>query len=151
MFETINSMMLWWFWIIIGIVLITAEIFVPLFVVIWFGVSAIIVGFVDYFFEIPFKLELSLWIILSILFTASWFKFYKERVVSHSGQSDNSFEVEGVVIEKIQKGEKGRVKFDSALLGDTIWYAMSDSELNIDTRVEIVEIKGQVIVVKGIR
>ncbi len=151
MFETLDSMMLWWYWIIIGIVLITAEIFIPLFVVIWFGVSAIIIGFVDYFFEIPFRLELSLWIILSIIFTVSWFKFYKEKVVSHSGQSDNSFEIEGVVIEKIQKSEKGRVKFDSPLLGDTTWYAMSDSELDVDTRVEIVEIKGQLIIVKEIK
>ena len=150
MFDIINSLILWWHWIIIGIILITAEIFVPIFVIIWFGVSAIIIGFIDYFFKISFQVELSLWIILSILFTVLWFKFFKEKTLTNSGQSNNSYDTKGVVIEKIELGQRGLVKFDSPILGASKWIATSDNKLEIGVRVKIEKIKGQLIKVKEI-
>jgi len=150
MFDIINSSMVWWYWIIIGIILVTAEIFVPIFVVIWFGVSAIIIGFIDYFLKISFQIELSLWIILSILFTISWFKFFREKTLTHSGQSDNSYDIKGVVVEKIELGQRGVVKFDGPILGDSKWIAISDNKLDVGVRIEIVKIKGQLIKVKEI-
>ena len=150
MFEIINNSMIWWYWIIIGIILITAEIFVPIFVVIWFGVSAIIIGCIDWIFPISFQVELTLWIVLSILFTVLWFKFFKEKTLTHSGQSDNNYDIKGVVTQKIDRENRGEVKFDSPILGDTKWVAFSDEKLSLGARVEIVDIKGQLIKVKGI-
>ena len=150
MFEIINNIMVWWYWIIIGIILITAEIFMPIFVVIWFGVSAIIIGFIDYFLKISVQVELTLWIILSIIFTILWFKFFKEKTLTHSGQSDNSYNVQGVVVKKIELNQRGVVKFDSPILGDSKWIVFSDNKIEVGVRVKIIKIKGQLIKVKEI-
>lgn len=148
MIEFLSSYMLWWHWMILGSVLIVAEIFVPSFVTIWLGLSALIVGFMDLFLETSFTLELLVWILLSLLFVFLWFKVFKVKVNSRSGQSDNSFDVQGSVIEKIKQGEKGRVKFDSPVLGDTQWAAIADEDIDEGTRVAILEVRGQLIHVK---
>lgn len=150
MIELLSMYMLWWHWLILGSLLIVAEIFIPSFVTIWLGLSALIVGFMDLYFETSFTTEITIWILLSLLFVFLWFKVFKPKGTSHSGQSDNSFDVRGSVTERISKGEKGRVKFDSPVLGDTQWYAIADEDLDEGTRVEIREVRGQLIYVKRV-
>jgi len=99
---------------------------------------------------ISFQVELTLWIVLSITFTVLWFKLFKEKTLTHSGQSDNNYDVQGVVTQDIDTGIRGEVKFDSPILGDSKWVAISDEKLLLGARVEIVDIKGQLIKVKGI-
>jgi len=148
MIEFLSSHILWWHWLILGSILVVAEIFIPSFITIWLGLSALIVGFMDLFLGTSFTAELAVWIVLSLLFIFLWFRVFKPKSLSRAGQSDNSFEVKGTVVETIRKGEKGKVKFDSPVLGDTQWYAISDEELDAETRVEIIEIRGQLMYVK---
>jgi membrane protein implicated in regulation of membrane protease activity len=150
MIEFLSVYMLWWHWLILGSILVVAEIFIPSFVTIWLGLSAIIVGFMDLYFETSFATELTVWILLSLFFVFLWFKVFKPKRASNSGQSDNSFDVNGSVIEKIGKGKKGRVKFDSPVLGDTQWYAIADEDLEAGSRVEIREVRGQLMYVKRV-
>ena len=39
---------------------------------------------------------------------------------------------------------------DAPVLGDTRWYAIADEELNEETRVEIIEVRGQLMYVKKV-
>jgi len=139
---------LWWHWIAFGLVLIVSEIAVPLFVVIWFGLSALLVGFIDLAFATTFLQEFMIWIVLSILLLIVWFTFFKEKAISHSGQSDSKLSTKGVVIEKISHGERGKVRFEAPVLGDSEWRAISDETLEVATTVRIVEVNGQLIKVK---
>lgn len=150
MIEFLSSHMLWWHWLIFGSILIVAEIFVPSFIVIWLGVSALIVGTLDAIFATSFTTELAVWIVLSVLLLFLWFKVFKPKAASHSGQSDNTFDVQGTVTARIKKGEKGQVKFDSPVLGDTQWYAIADEVLEASTRVKIIEVRGQLMYVKKV-
>ena len=36
--------MLYWHWLVLGVVLIVAEIFIPSFTILWFGLGALVVG-----------------------------------------------------------------------------------------------------------
>jgi len=67
MIEFLANDLLWWHWVAFGMVLGVSEIIMPLFVVIWFGLSAIVVGFIDLAFNTTFAVELSIWILLSLL------------------------------------------------------------------------------------
>ena len=39
--------LLYWHWLVIGMLLVVAEIFIPSFTVLWFGLGALVVGLVE--------------------------------------------------------------------------------------------------------
>jgi hypothetical protein len=148
MIEFLSINLLWWHWIILGLILVASEIFIPLFIVLWFGLSAVVVGLVDLGFETSFMSELFLWIVLSLIFLTLWFTFFKDKTITKSGQSDFTLDTKGVVIQKISPSNKGKVQFASPVLGDREWPASSDEIIETGESVQIVEIIGQLIKVK---
>ncbi|HZM45070.1 MAG TPA: NfeD family protein, partial [Burkholderiales bacterium] len=65
---------LWWHWIVLGIVLMIAELAVPAFFLVWFGVGALIVGIVLAAFPAaPLAWQVIVWIAGSIVFIWLWF------------------------------------------------------------------------------
>ena len=148
MIEFLSTNLLWWHWIILGLVLVVSEIFMPLFIILWFGISALIVGFVDLGFDTSFMSELSLWIILSVVFLAMWLLFFKDKTITKSGQSDFTLNTKGEVIQRIVPSVRGRVRFDTPVLGDKEWFASSDEIIEIGDRIMIVEVIGQLIKVQ---
>jgi membrane protein implicated in regulation of membrane protease activity len=79
-----------------------------------------------------------------------WFKYLKDTNVEYSGQSNYSLTTEGVVEESIKANDRGKVKFDTPVLGNTIWHATSREDILAGSRIKIVEIKGQLIVVEAL-
>ena len=150
MLEFLTNYLLWWHWIAFGIFLITFEIFTGTFILLGLGLSAMIVGVSDNFFETNLKMELSLWMILSIFSLIVWFKYLKDSSVEKSGQSNYSLETLGSVQESIQINGRGTVRFDRPVLGTTLWIATAKEELNVNTRVQIIEVKGQLIEVASL-
>ena len=138
----------WWHWIVFGLLLIVSEIFMPLFIVIWFGLSAIIVGIVDKLFDTSFTLEILIWTVLSVAFLALWFMFFRDKTVSKSGQSDFTLGTKGIVIQTIKPHDKGKVRFDAPVLGSSEWFAVSDEMIEVDAHIHIVDVKGQLLKVK---
>ena len=49
--------MLYWHWLVLGVVLVVAEIFIPSFTILWFGLGALVVGVVALLVDIPFSLQ----------------------------------------------------------------------------------------------
>lgn len=141
----------WWHWMIFGLVLIVTEIAMPLFVVIWFGLAALVVGLIDLLFATSFMTEIALWTIISVVLLLVWFKFFKEKGISKSGQSDFTLKTKGVVIEKIPHGERGKVRFEAPVLGSSEWNATSEENLEVATTIRIVEVNGQLIKVEKVQ
>ncbi len=150
MIDFLINNMLWWHWISFGLVLVVSEIVVPLFVIIWFGLAAIMVGFIALLFDTTFPLEIAIWTILSVILLFVWFKFFKEKSISESGQSDFGLTTKGIVIEKIPHGERGKVRFESPVLGSSQWHATSEENLEVGTTIQIVEVNGQLIKVSPV-
>lgn len=141
----------WWHWMIFGLVLIVTEIAMPLFVIIWFGLAALVVGLIDLLFATSFMTEIALWTIISVVLLLVWFKFFKEKGISKSGQSDFTLKTKGVVIEKIPHGERGKVRFEAPVLGSSEWNATSEENLEVATTIRIVEVNGQLIKVEKVQ
>jgi membrane protein implicated in regulation of membrane protease activity len=150
MLEYLTTNLLWWHWVVFGIFLITTEIFLGTFLMLGLGVAAMIVGATDNLFSLSLEVELTLWIILSLLSIIIWFKYLKDETVEYSGQSNYSLTTEGMVEESIQANDRGKVKFDTPVLGNTIWHATAKKDISAGSRIKIVEIRGQLMVVEAL-
>ena len=147
-FLTIN--LLWWHWVVFGIFLITLELFTGTFILLGLGLASMIVGVLDNLFQTSLAIELSLWILLSILSLILWVKYLKDPSVEKSGQSNYSLETLGTIKKSIEVNGRGSVHFDTPVLGNTLWTATAKERLEINTRVKIIKIKGQLIEVAKI-
>ena len=150
MLEFLTNNLLWWHWVVFGILLITFEMFIGTFFMLGLGLSAMIVGLINKLFIISLEMQLSLWMLFSLLSIFIWFKYLRDTSVQTSGQSNYALEAQGVVQEAIKANGRGSVKFDTPVLGNTTWHATSKQDIPIKSRVKIVAIKGQLIEVKQI-
>ncbi|MCH9814472.1 MAG: NfeD family protein [Epsilonproteobacteria bacterium] len=148
MVEFLSANLLWWHWIVLGLILVVSEIFAPLFIVLWFGIAAILVGLIDLGLGTSFVVELGLWILFSVIFLALWFIFFKEKTVSKSGQSDFTLGTNGTVIQAIHPSKKGKVRFDAPVLGSSEWFAIADEIINEGETIHIIDVNGQLLKVK---
>ena len=150
MLEYLTTNLLWWHWVVFGLILITTEMFLGTFLMLGLGVAAMLVGATDKLFSLSLEMELALWILLSLVSIVLWFKYLKDTTVDYSGQSNYSLTTQGVVEETIEANGRGKVKFDTPVLGNTIWHATAKEEISAGSRIKIVEIKGQLIVVEAL-
>ncbi len=96
----------WYYWLIVGILLCSAEIFVPGFVILWFGVSALIVSI---FALIGLKsvFQWLAFIILSLILIFSTRRFADKvaKTFKEDVGPESLLEKEAVVIEEIDSYE----------------------------------------------
>ncbi len=151
MVEILNSSIVWWHWIIAGLLLIISEMVTGTFITLGFGISAIIVGVVEMVLPLDFLYQLTLWIVLSLVTLSILFRWFRgQQAIATSGQSDYGFDTLGSVIVDIYPQKRGKVLFDTPLLGNLEWYATSKEILLSGSRIEIVEVNGQLVEVKSI-
>ena len=145
MLEFLSTNLLWWHWIAFGLILLTLEMFSGTFLMLGLGTSAIIVGVIEVLFPMTLEIQLTIWLILSVVTIAWWFKYMRDNRVEQTGQSNYTLETKGTVTKTIEPNSRGEVKFDLPVLGNTTWVATSKEELPINTRVKIIKVKGQLI------
>lgn len=148
MIDFLNEIILWWHWIILGILLIIIELSIGTFFILGLGIGAILVGILDLLIGLSFTGALGIWILFSIVSIIIWFKYYKETTISTSGQSNRGLDTLGTVSKEIKANSRGEVVFDAPVLGNTSWDATSKSDIEVGSRVNIKEINGQLIVVE---
>ena len=150
MLEFLSTNLLWWHWIAFGLVLLILEIFSGTFLMLGLGTSAILVGVVEVLFPMSLEMQLTIWLIFLVITIAWWFIYMRSNRVDKTGQSNYTLETQGTVTKTIEPNGRGEVKFDLPVLGNTTWIATSKEELPINTRVKIIEVKGQLIEVASL-
>jgi len=148
MIAILNETIVWWHWIVLGFILLILEMNTGTFVMLSLGVAAIIVGVLDISMNISFTSEILIWIALSLATLWAWKRWVKIEHVSDSGQSNYSLDTLGTVTVSIEPNSRGKVTFDTPLLGNTSWTATSTQSIDKNTRIKIVEIHGQLIEVE---
>lgn len=135
----------WWMWIVGGIVLVMAELAIPAFFVIWFGLGALLVGVVTLFFpETSPTLQIALWILASLAMTGLWFKVFKPgsdktRAGTATGEAIGEI---GLLAEAVAPFQRGRVRFQRPLLGTDEWVCLADEDIPAGERVRVVGVEG---------
>jgi membrane protein implicated in regulation of membrane protease activity len=107
--------LLYWYWLVFGMVLIIAEIFMPSFTVFWFGLGAILVaGVLLVLPDLAVSWQLFIWAIASCILTFLWFKFLKPLMADRTkaGISREAILGEtGQVIKIPEQENRGIVRF----------------------------------------
>lgn len=142
--------MLYWHWLVLGVVLIVAEIFIPSFTILWFGLGALVVGVAALMVEMSLSLQVLLWSIFSVLFTVLWFKLVKPRMVDSSNSQmarEAAIGESGQVIKLPAGDTRGKLRFSTPILGEDEWEFSCDAEVALGDRLHIQEISDSVLIV----
>lgn len=141
----------YWHWLVLGMILIIAELFIPSFTIFWFGLSAIAVGGLLWFIPaMTLTVQLLLWAVFSALTTAFWFLVMKPRMVdkTRAGMSREALLGETGQVIRVPDGERrGLVRFSKPLLGSDEWSFICDDPVQIGDRVQIRDVSGNTLVV----
>ncbi len=134
----------WWHWAVGGIVLIVAELAVPSFVLIWFGLGALVVALAVAAAQIGFTAQLGLWLIVSLLLVAAWFKVFKpSRHKTRIGMADaNAIGEIGLLVREVAPFAKGQVRFQKPVLGADVWECIADEMIQSGERVRVLAVEG---------
>jgi len=129
------------FWLILGITLIFLELFIPGLIVIFFGVSAILMAVLIYLgFITNIFYQFFLWSILSIIFVLTLrritIKFYPSSE-KYQFSKDSLERKKGIIVEEINPHVgSGRVK-----ISGSYWKAISDDGTIIPVGKEIIVVR----------
>ena len=146
--EWLGAAVEWWHWIVMGIVFVAAEIFVPSLVIIWLGIAALLVGAADYLVGLEFADALYLWTGLSVLLLLAWFGYFRKTWRSPIGQAEGEHvHIPGRITEKLG-GQRYRAEFELPVLGDRRWAVECGESLETGEEVEVAKVYGQIIKVR---
>ena len=140
----------WWHWMVLGLCLSMAELLVPAFFIIWFGIGAVGVGIVLLAVpDLSISTQLLLWAALSTGLVAVWFRHFKPRTMTSVGTSAASVAGEvGVLVGDINPETRGQVRFQKPILGSDLWECYADTPIKAGERVRVVAVEGSFIKVK---
>ena len=143
--------LVYWHWIVLGIVLMLAEIFIGSFFIFWFGATAVVVGLsLTIAPSISASTQLIFWTLLSLVFAVAWFRFLKplSKDVTKAGLSREALIGEIGQVLSVPNGDKrGMVRFPAPLLGSDEWLIMSQDSLSIGDRVSVKDVSGNSLIV----
>ena len=135
----------WWHWIVGGIALIALELALPSFFVIWFGLSALLVGLLLLIAPgLPLTGQLLLWAIASVALIVLWFRVFKRfrdktRIGTAAGEVIGEI---GLLVNAVAPFTRGKVRFQRPILGAEEWSCTADVEIAVGSRVKIVSVEG---------
>jgi hypothetical protein len=140
-----------WHWLVLGFLLMIAEMFIPTFASLWFGTAAVIVAALSWLLPIPLMLQVLIWLALSVLFMFAWVKYIKplsvDRTKAGLGGSVIIGET-GMIVVKPQPEMLGRVRFSVPIVGADEWFCRTnDEEVEVGDRVVVTDIIGNELIV----
>lgn len=143
----------WWFWAVGGIALIIAELAVPAFVLIWFGLGGLVVSLlVAVLPQIGLTTQLAVWLVVSLGLVAFWFKLFKPNIhKTRVGMSDANIIGEiGLMTHDLALFQKGEVRFQKPMVGSEIWPCIADEPIAAGDRVRVLKVEGSILKVEKI-
>ena len=142
---------LYWHWLVAGMLLIIAELFVPSFTIFWFGLGAILVAlFLLAAPGLSLSWQLFIFALASCLFTLLWFKFIRPRMTDRTKAGIAKEAVlgeSGQVIRAPGDTRRGVVRFTTPVLGADEWPFICTEAVQPGDRVFIKEISGNTLIV----
>ena len=135
----------WWHWAVAGLILILAELAVPAFVLIWFGLGALVVAIVAAVSpETGITAQLAVWLVVSIALVGLWFKIFKPNVhKTRVGMSDYNLVGEiGLLTRAVAPFQNGEVRFQKPMVGSDVWPCMADETIPAGARVRVLSVEG---------
>lgn len=147
----LNSAIVYWHWIVFGLVLSLSEIFVMGFVMLWFGVSAIMVGILLTMVDMSLTAQILSWIFFSVFNVVAWFKWgsphFKHKTLSGMSRENMLAKVGTVIALNATHTGRGTLRFSAPVLGDDEWQFISEDDIEVGYRVIVKEFSGNTLIV----
>ena len=138
----------WWHWVLGGLGLVLLELALPSFFIIWFGLSALLVGLsVLVLPTLSLTAQIALWIITSVVLVVLWFSVFKRsqhKTLIGTAAGEVIGEV-GLLVSAVAPFQRGKVRFQRPLLGAEEWVCMAESAITAGERVRVVSVEGSFI------
>ncbi len=142
-----------WHWLILGLILMVLEIFIPSFTIFWFGLAAVVVsGLVWLIPTLPIAMQIFIWVVLSVIVMVLWFKFAKPALSKDATNAGLSREATigqvGMVIQVLPEHNEAVVRFPMPVLGADEWTCRTLTPVAVGDRVTVTDILGNQLVVQ---
>ncbi|EPF70965.1 NfeD family protein [Acinetobacter rudis] len=141
-----------WHWFVLGVALMLLELILPMFAALWFGLAALVVGFIVLLFpSMSFAVQIWIWIILSITCAVLWFKLIKPLSIDKTKAGlprEATIGQVGIVIQIGLMHDQVRVRFTLPVLGSDEWNCRSLQSVQVGDRVVVTDISGNDLVIK---
>lgn len=138
----------WWHWAVGGVLLIIAELAVPGFVIIWFGLGALLVALALALLpSLDLTLQLFFWLLMSLALLILWFKvFRRDAHKTRIGMSEASLIGEiGLLTRAVAPFQKGELRLQKPMLGSELWPCIADESLGSGERVKVLAVEGSLL------
>lgn len=140
----------WWHWLVIGLTLCVLELAVPAFVLIWLGLAAIVLALLVWILPLSLTAQLLLWAVLSIVMVFLWMRYFRnQHAGTKVGTSDSALGEVGLLVRDVMPYQPGEVMFQRPLLGSDRWSCVSSEKLAAGSRVRVIRVEGQTVVVQA--
>lgn len=153
MIEWLNQNVEYWHWIVLGLLFSVSEIFIPSFILLWIGVSAIAVGIIISLVTLSFNTQLIFWMVLSVCCLVAWFKLispkFKTRSLAGMGL-ESLIGQQATVILFDKDSSNGRLKFSVPVLGSEEWEMTCPDDVIPGDRVKVTDVFGNKLLTKKI-
>jgi membrane protein implicated in regulation of membrane protease activity len=143
--------LVWWHWVILGLVLIATELLIPAFYLIWFGLGALVMALLAGLFSPPFAVQITLWAIASGGMVGIWMKFFRNPDRTGAGQSkEGALGVVGLVTRPVGEMGQGEILFQRPVLGADRWPAVADRPIASGDKARVVDVLGQTLKIESV-
>ena len=142
-----------WHWLVLGFLLMLAEIFIPTFASLWFGAAAVLVAALSWLFPLPLLVQVVIWLTLSVLFMFAWVKYAKPLSINRSkteSDQDDIIGETGMLVTKPTAEHLGRVRFSVPIFGADEWLCRtSEDSVEVGERVVVTAVDGNELTVSS--
>ncbi len=136
--------LLWWHWVALGLLLISSELLLPAFYLVWFGLGALLTGLVVAVFPLGLTGQLILWSATSAAMVAAWMKFFRNPDRTHAGQAkEGALGMVGLVTRAVEDLGQGEILFQRPVLGSDRWPVVADRAVPAGAKARVVDVLGQ--------
>ena len=134
----------WWHWIVGGLVLVLAELVIPSFFIVWFGLGALLTGLLTLAFGLALTAQLATWTLASLAMVVLWFRVFRQSFVkTRIGTADGEVVGEiGLLVSAVAPFQRGKVRFQRPVLGSEEWICLADTAIAAGERVKVVAVEG---------
>ncbi|MDY0013146.1 MAG: NfeD family protein [Rhodocyclaceae bacterium] len=135
----------WWHWAVGGIALILAELAVPAFFIIWFGLGALLVALALLLApHLSLTSQAALWTLSSLAMVVLWFRVFKtgfHKTLIGTAAGEVIGEV-GLLMGAVAPFQRGKVRFQRPILGGEEWECLAEETIAAGERVKVVAVEG---------
>lgn len=142
-----------WLWAILGVVLVSIEMAVGTFDILWFGVSAFCVAIAMWLFpDMSVAAQFTMYAALSLISLILWRSYYKKNEKHHRVGQAQGQEIGrvGTVFETCGPTQNGKIRFTQGLMGDREWTAVSNEPIDAGTDAEVTAVEGNALRIKSL-